>query len=795
MAIATGIDLTDGLHKSNQSSFSEPGSVGGYFNVDAYGDEISPAFGIKSTGSASVIMNADKYQDFKTIIKTEGYLSDGIIAGRLGALNGSGVIVDTDTEEGARFANSQVIVYGETHISSVIDQPDGVAYGLRVIGDGANIQLLKVNDQVRSTVFVSGAAIRFDYGNGYSVNADGSSAKNAPQTITLENVDLSHQGLSGSRVLANNDPSCLIFPDGCDTEGLNTQTHGHLIEVGNHDVEAGGVDNNGQTTMTVANAVKNGVLNLNNSSAIAMNGKDLLHVTYGGGTTNVPDTVSSSFTLNATNNTVLNGSVFTDTTLDHQGAKSTSTLNLDSSTWYLPRDSNVTQLTLRSAASVHIGGDQTVPVTATNKVTLTLDRLEGSGSFHMRTDIINSGLSAISISDQLHVQGEAKGNHSVFVTDHNTGGLTATGNEKVTLAHIASGDAVFGLGNLNGYIDLGAHRYKLQTEVNSTGGQDWFLAASNGVEPPKPDTLTNTANNAANILDTNYLLNTVEIDLLFARMKQARSNERLQGLWIKHYNGSFGSIKTKLQRFDLDYKGVLAGYDRHMTTGAGELSLGVMAGYSDSDVNYKQQSGKGSVHNYHFGLYGALINEDQQYVDGFIKYSRLTNRFDARTGFGYKVTGKSRINSYSAGFKIGQQFYLSEDFTGWYLDPHAKLTYTYFEHDKVKASNGLVARLDAMNSVLGSLNLTAGYQLDKGPTVFDFYVGTGIGHEFDGKSYYQFNSDLYKTHMTSDGSGWNTLLGVSIEYRQQHNFLLNVNHTSAKKFNSTGIELGYRFIF
>ena len=84
-----------------------------------------------------------------------------------------------------------------------------------------------------------------------------------------------------------------------------------------------------------------------NSTATAhdSSNKDLIHITYGGQTTTNPDLVASNITVNTSKNTVLNGAIFTDYTIDSTGKSSRLDLALtDNSTWNMTQNASAKNL-------------------------------------------------------------------------------------------------------------------------------------------------------------------------------------------------------------------------------------------------------------------------------------------------------------------------------------------------------------------------------------------------------------------------------------------------------------------
>ncbi len=119
----------------------------------------------------------------------------------------------------------------------------------------------------------------------------------------------------------------------------------------------------------------------------------------------------------------------------------------------------------------------------------------------------------------------------------------------------------------------------------------------------------------------------------------------------------------------------------------------------------------------------------------------------------------------------------------------------HFDSTTVRATNGLTTYLKSMDSLIGSVSLETGYRIKDANTVIDFNVGIGYSHEFDGKSGYRFNQDLFFTQHNNKQQGWNSQLGFNVKFNNQHDLALNLQHTAGRQFNQFNLSVGYKFNF
>lgn len=753
--------------------------------------------GIRATGGSSVILNNDKHSNFVTQIHTTGSISDGINAGRLGTMHKDGKIFKHGGEIGSELASSSIETYGETHIKTDSEN----SYGLRLIGDGASIKMHALDGQGRSTIHSATTAIRFNFGNGYSLNEDGSSAKDLAQNMMLENVDITSDGKSGKFELINtsDNNSFICKLGGCDKNGNNTYASGNLIQVGDHSLDVGMLShiNDNNLAMTVADSVKNGVLLLKNSSATAAENTDLLNVTYGGGTAKVTDKVSSSFNLTS-NASILKGSIFTDKTLDKDNQASQSNISLNNqSTWYIQRDSNVTNLNVQDS-EIYLNRydnwkDEQGKLLEnanqpSNYTVLETNKLTGNNSrFYFQTDIVNQKTDKLIITDKDGTNGQ----HYVIVK--NDGSQSTTGTEKIDIIETNGNHADFKLINK---VELGGYEYDLRqiTDPDSDDLGGWELYSTGSKQKPSKPSKTSTAQATLSFANTNYLLVYIDIQTLLQRIGDLRNISDHQGdFWMRGVVGQLNSFASvDYNDYKMNYRGLQSGIDKLVYESEnGRFYLGGMIGYYDVDQDFKQGSGSGK--NYNVGLYSTYINNNDFYLDGIFKLSKLKNQFNVRDSQGKNISGKGNTHALSLSLEAGKRFYLSDEKQGLYAEPQLQVVYTRNGADSTKASNALKVKYDRYNSLIGRTSVIMGYAIPNIKNQTNIYLKTGYVKEFDGDTSYRLNhikeSNQYRGHWFENA------LGINATIQNNHHIYSEVDFAKGNKFNKKQINLGYRYNF
>ena len=497
------------------------------------------------------------------------------------------------------------------------------------------------------------------------------------------------------------------------------------------------------------------------------------------------------------NLTLTDGSMLLSS-LDNDGGAGEINLGLSGShsQWKMTSSSNINTLKLADDAKVRFGYDYATPDTATrlnqtNAMTLTADSLEGNGIFEMRTAI-----GKFENHDVLKItgSGQATGDHKIMVNDAQTGDARVDGSETFRLVETEGGDANFTLATP--YVDVGAFKYNKLSQVTDrgNGSKDWVLSTSSNSQTPE---LSDTAQEAANILNTNYLMNYVETQTLLQRMGQIRTDDTASGkVWGRIYTGKLSSFNdNRLSGFDMDYYGLQLGLDRKLNYDKVNLYYGVMGGLSRGEVDHNV--GDGSTKSYSLGLYGTLQSQNGFYLDGLVKYMHMTNKFNSMTAGGYHVKGDGNTNGFSIGAEVGKRIHLSgagNADEGWYLEPQAQLTYSHQDGATINATNGLSTRLASYNSLIGRASLILGYTIQSGKNPVDVYFKTGYQKEFDGETSYTFNRTV-KEKYKFDGNWWDNGIGVNMRLNRNHHIYGDMVYSAGNKFNQKQINAGYRYNF
>ncbi|SCC33844.1 outer membrane autotransporter barrel domain-containing protein [Gilliamella bombicola] len=483
------------------------------------------------------------------------------------------------------------------------------------------------------------------------------------------------------------------------------------------------------------------------------------------------------------------------------------------SQWKMTDNSSLDSLTLGNDAKISFGYSYATPssvdvLNSTNAMRLVTNSLAGNGVFEMRT-----GIGQNIANDLLKIIGTglATGNHKITLIDDKTGANSVTGNERITLVETEGGSAVFGLSSQS--FDVGPYQFNTLTKVNGARGagtEDWVLSGSlphqngnnnnnndvggNGNTPNKPiaqkPLLTHTAQNAANILNSSYLMNYVETQALLQRMGQLNMNNGASGdTWGRVYTGKLSSFNdSRLSNFDMNYYGFQLGVDRQLDNDNYDIYYGIMGGFGRGKIDHNV--GDGNTKSYSAALYSTMQTNSGLYVDSLVKYMRMANKFNSRTGGGYNVKGDGDTDGFSVGAEVGQRFYSSE----WYIEPQAQLTYSRQNNTTIKATNGLKTKLSSYNSLIGRTSVILGYEIQDSDNPANIYFKTGYLKEFDGETAYTFNH-VAKEKYDFGGNWWDNGIGINMQFNKNHQIYGDIGYSLGNKFDQKQANVGYRYSF
>lgn len=415
---------------------------------------------------------------------------------------------------------------------------------------------------------------------------------------------------------------------------------------------------------------------------------------------------------------------------------------------------NVNSLTINSDARWRMLGDNSLPTLklGAGRVsfrgegfnTLTLGELSGRGVFDMRINLDNG------TGDLLNVTGQASGFHHVNI--ENTGvEVVPQTFEALRVVHTGGGDALFELAGNRGRADLGVYSYELQQQ-----GTDWFIVGSGKTISPSTQSALALFNAGPTIWNS-------ELTTLRSRMGQVRGQEQGGG-WMRGYGNRFNASLDSGVAYQQKQQGLSFGADAPVPVSDGQLLVGLMGGYSTSDLDLSGGT-SGKVDSYYLGAYGTWLSSDGYYLDGVLKVNQFHNASKVAMSDGEKAKGNYSNMAVGGSVEFGKHIALPDEY---FVEPFAQLSSVWIGGDSYSLDNGLHARADTTQSMLGKVGATVGrpFALKDGGVVQP-YVRVAAAHEFSHSNDVSVNDQRFDNDLFGSRVELGAGVSVSLSERLQ----------------------------
>jgi outer membrane autotransporter protein len=373
---------------------------------------------------------------------------------------------------------------------------------------------------------------------------------------------------------------------------------------------------------------------------------------------------------------------------------------------------------------------------------LKLGSLSGRGLFDMRINL-DSGE-----GDLLDVAGKAEGRYRLRV--QNTGVEAVPESfEALRVVHTEGGNAEFGL--LGGRADLGVYSYELQRQ-----GTDWFIVGSGKVISPSTQSALALFNAAPTVWNS-------ELTTLRSRLGEVRGSEEGGG-WMRSYGNRFNASLDSGVSYEQKQQGLSFGADAPVPVSDGHLMVGVMGGYSKSDLDIGRGT-SGQVDSYYVGAYGTWLSDNGYYVDGVLKLNQFHNESNVAMSDGTKAKGDYSNTALGGSIEVGKHVKLAD---GYFVEPFVQMSSVWIDGDSYTLDNGLQADTGRTQSVLGKIGSTVGrsFVLEDGGVVQP-YVRAALAHEFSRNNEVKVNGQRFDNGLFGSRAELGAGVSVSLSERLQ----------------------------
>lgn len=428
--------------------------------------------------------------------------------------------------------------------------------------------------------------------------------------------------------------------------------------------------------------------------------------------------------------------------------------------WVMVGDAQVQNLTLNGGA-VQFGNPGQF-------FKLSLETLSGEGgTFYMHKDFTTGQV------DTLTVTGNATGNHQVALDASGTEPVSAG---SVPVVRIGGGDATFTL--KDGAVDLGAFSYDLIKQ----GNNDWYLNSASRVISPGTQSVIALFNAAPTVWYG-------ELSTLRSRMGEVRMDQGKIGGWIRAYGNKFDVDASSGVAYQQTQQGLSFGADAPLPMGDGKWLVGVLAGYSKSDLDMSRGT-TGEVDSYYLGAYTTWLDElSGYYFDGVLKYNHLQNESNVRLSDGTKTKGSYDTNGVGGSLEFGRHIKIGENF----VEPYAQLAGVVFQGKSYDLDNGLSADGDRTHSLLGKLGATVGRNFNLGKDkVVQPYLRAAYAHEFANDNGVEVNGNSFNNDLS--GSRGELGAGVAMTLTDKVSLHADFDYSNGSKIEQPwGANFGARY--
>lgn len=367
-----------------------------------------------------------------------------------------------------------------------------------------------------------------------------------------------------------------------------------------------------------------------------------------------------------------------------------------------------------------------------------------------------------------------------YELDVNTSGKDATSPQQLTLVQIVNNQAAFSL--LGGRVDVGTFEYDLAERTNAAGGTEYYL---------NPTTrLTSGAQSVAALFQTALTVSYGELKTLENRMGELQADDKRHGVWVRPYgnkwnvaDGSSGVGYSQQQR------GFTMGADTRV--GDSPLTVGMLAGYSKSDLDLNGGT-SATVNSYYFGPYFGWLNRDNGYfVDGALKFNHFRNESNVRMSDGKRAEGDYNNSAVSAIVEGGRNVDLGD---GWFAKPSAQVSAAVIQGKNYRLDNDMEAEGDRTHSLRTKLGVMAGRSLNLGDTQVRPYGRVAVVHEFASNDNVRVNGNTINNNLS--GPGFEVGVGVTVSLSEKLHLGVGVDYAKGENIEqpvNTIFSANYQF--
>ncbi|OPK11205.1 autotransporter outer membrane beta-barrel domain-containing protein [Pseudomonas sp. VI4.1] len=665
-----------------------------------------------------------------------------------------------------RVRSGSTLTLDRSHVTG-----DGFDDGVGVSGGTANITASQING---------------------GTNATGLSVGDGPDGTTSSKVTVLDSTITGGRNGGLVNGRSQLNLERSSLAGTNPEGAGLLMSSGNATASSSSITGGKNGVWIAVNpgiSAPSTLILDNQSSVIGQNGSAILVDGFNVSTPSANIEVRNKSTLEGSNGTLLevNGGGSANLLVSNSSlvgnviveAGSVGTVQLENAATLTGRLDNLEQLTINSDATWVMVGDGDIARLSMDGgaiklgdpsefYTLSVGSLSGNGTFIMDADFGTGNV------DFLDVTGTATGDHRLLI---GSSGTDPTATSSLHVVHAGSGDARFSL--LGGAVDLGAFSYDLiQRDSNN-----WYLDTTTRVVSPGTRSVLALFNTAPTVWYG-------ELSTLRSRMGEVRMDEGKAGGWVRAYGNRFDVSASAGVSYRQTQQGLSFGADAPLPIGDGQWLVGLLGGYSKSDLDLGRGT-DGTVDSYYVGAYTTWLDrENGYYLDGVLKFNRFQNKSDVQLSDGKKTKGNYDNNGIGASLEFGRHITLDD---GYFVEPYTQLSGLIVEGKDYDLDNGLSAEGDRTRSLLGKVGATVGRNFNlSADTVVQPYIRAAYAHEFAKNNQVKVNQNSFNNDLS--GSRGELGAGVAMTVTDKVSIHVDLDYSNGDKIEQPwGANVGVRY--
>lgn len=404
-----------------------------------------------------------------------------------------------------------------------------------------------------------------------------------------------------------------------------------------------------------------------------------------------------------------------------------------------------------------------------NFYSLSVANLSGpGGTFYMYNNFTTGQISTLTVI------GNASGNHLVALESSGTEPVAAG---STPVVHIGAGDASFALAG--GRVSLGAFDYDLIKH----GNNDWYLDTTSRVISPGTQSVLALFNAAPTVWYG-------ELSTLRSRMGDIRMNQGHAGGWMRAYGNKFGVSASSGVGYQQNQQGISFGADAPLPLGDGQWLVGLMGGYSKSDLDLSGGT-SGTVNSYYLGAYSTWMDQQSgYYFDGVLKFNRFQNESKVQLSDGTQTKGRYDNNGVGASLEFGRHITLANEY---FVEPFTQLSGLVVGGKNYHLDNDLSAEGDNTHSLLAKVGATAGRNFNLGEgKVVQPYVRAAYVHEFANNNKVEVNNNVFNNDLS--GSRGELGAGIAVTLTDKVSVHADFDYSNGDKIEQPwGANVGVRY--